>query len=196
MTRRSPGAVTTMPQRQPVPALVTLANATRPRRPAGARIATAADPFTSQAAAVALLMPLGLTQPLGPAELDDLRMLAAETSAIADALARNERLPGIGTLNRLAERATVVRQLRIAPGGTLTTDVRWHAATAVVELAGRIVAELGRLDPARLRYCGREACDLLFYDITRPNTQRWHSESPCGLRERQERWRKAAELAR
>jgi predicted RNA-binding Zn ribbon-like protein len=59
------------------------------------------------------------------------------------------------------------------------------------ELACRIVAELGRLEPARLRHCAREACDLLFYDTTRSRTQRWHSESPCGLRERQDRWRKA-----
>lgn len=181
----------TTPQRQPVPALISLSNAARPRRPAGVRTATTADPFGSYTAAVALLEPLGLSQPLGTEELDDLKALADETQAIAEALVSSRRPPGIGTVNRLAEQASATRTLHVGPDGTLTADVRWHAASAVAELAYRIVAELGRLDPARLRHCSREACDLLFYDTTRPGTQRWHSESPCGVRERQIRWRKS-----
>jgi predicted RNA-binding Zn ribbon-like protein len=66
--------------------------------------------------------------------------------------------------------------------------VHRHADTAVAELAHRLVEELGRLDPVRVRHCAREACDLLFYDTTRSRTQRWHSESPCGNRERQDRF--------
>lgn len=188
----SPRTTTTTPQRQPVPALITLSNATRPRRPSGARAATTTDPFGSYAAAVSLLEPLGLSNPLGTDELDDLKALADETRAITEALVSGSRPPGISTLNRLAQQASATQTLRIGPDGTLTADVRWHAASAVAELACRIVAELGRLEPARLRHCAREACDLLFYDTTRSRTQRWHSESPCGLRERQDRWRKTA----
>jgi hypothetical protein len=183
----------TTPQRWQVPALIALSNATRPRRPAGARTATAADPFGSYTAAVALLEPLELSRPLSIDELDDLKVLADETRAITEALVNDRRPPRISTINRLAEQASATQTLHIGPDGTLTADVRWHAASAVAELACLIVAELGRLDPARLRYCSREACDLLFYDTTRSRTQRWHSESPCGLRERQDRWRKTAE---
>jgi CGNR zinc finger len=184
-------AARTTPQRQPVPALITLSNATRPRRPSGARRATTLDPFGSHSAAVSLLEPLGLSQPLRTGELGDLKALAAETRAITEALVSGRRPPSIRTLNRLARRASATQALHVGPDGTLTADVRWHAATAVAELASRIVSELGRLEPGRLRHCAREACDLIFYDTTRSRTQRWHSESPCGLRERQDRLRKA-----
>jgi len=181
---------TTTPQRRPVPTLIVLSNATRPRRPSNTRAAITVNPFDSHAVAVALLEPLALVQHLDAGEVDDLRALAAETRAITEALVSNRRPPSIATLNRLAGQASATRTVRIAPDGTLSADVRWHAATAVAELACRIVAELGRLDPARLRHCAREPCDLLFYDTTRSRTQRWHSESPCGQRERQDRWRK------
>lgn len=181
----------TTPERQPVPTLIALSNAARPLRPPGSRTATTADPFRSHTAAMALLEPLGLSQPPGPDELDDLRALAGETRAVAEALAAGRRPPGISTLNRLAQQASASQTLRIGPDGTMTADVRWRAPSAAAELACRIVAELGRLDPARLRHCAREACDLLFYDTTRSRTQRWHSESPCGLRERQVRWKAA-----
>jgi len=178
------------PQRQPVPALIALSNATRPRRPVGVRTAITVDPFGSHPDAVALLEPLGLKPRLDTDEVDDLRALAAETRAITEAFISNRRPPSIDTLNRFARQASATQTLRIDPDGTLTADIRWQAATAVAELASRIVAELGRLDPTRLRHCAREPCDLLFYDTTRSRTQRWHSESPCGLRERQDRWRK------
>ncbi|HWF35382.1 MAG TPA: CGNR zinc finger domain-containing protein [Solirubrobacteraceae bacterium] len=174
-----------------MPALITLSNATRPRLSVGARARITADPFGSHSDAVALLEPLGLEHRLGRYEVDDLRALAAETQAIAEALVSNRRPPPVSTLNRLAGQATASQTLRVGPDGTLTADVRWHAATAVVELACQVVAEFGRLDPARLRRCAREPCDLLSYDTTRSRTQRWHSESPCGVRERQERWRHA-----
>lgn len=181
------GALPT-PQREPVPALITLANATRPRRPPGVREATAPDPFASHADAVALVGPLGLSRALGGDELDDLRALAQEVRAIADALIAGRRPPSVRTLNRLAARTGAIETLRVEPNGRLAVVVERHAETAVGELAHRLVEELGRLDPARLRHCAREACDLLFYDTTRSRTQRWHSESPCGNRERQDRF--------
>ncbi|MFC4032598.1 CGNR zinc finger domain-containing protein [Streptomyces polygonati] len=183
----------TTPQRRPVPALMTLTNATRPRRPAGARTATAVDAFSSYAAAVTLLQPLGLSQPLRADQLDDLRALADEIRAIIEALVDNRRPPGCPTLNRFSAQATATQTLRIGAQGALSVDVRWQAAGALAELACQIVTEFSGLDPARLHYCAREACDLLFYDTTRSRSQRWHSESPCGLRERQDRWRKMAD---
>lgn len=176
------------PQRQPVPTVIALANATRPRRPPGARVATAVDPFASHAAALALVQPLGLSRALGRDELDDLRALASETRTIAEALMGGRRPPSVRTLNRLAARAGATEALQVQPDGTLTVVVHRQADTAVTELAQRLVEELGRLDPMRLRHCAREACDLLFYDTTRSRTQRWHSESPCGNRERQDRF--------
>lgn len=190
MTTTSPKTARTPPQRQPVPTLIALANATRPRRPPGARTATAADPFATYPAALALVEPLGLSRRLSGDELGDLKALVHETQAITEALASGGPLPPIRTVNRLAERARATQTLHVGEDGSLIADVRWSADSAVVELAHRIVAELARLDPTRLRHCAREACDMLFYDTTRSRTQRWHSESPCGTRERQERWRR------
>jgi hypothetical protein len=181
----------TTTHRQPVPTLVTLANATRARRPAGTRRPLTMDPFARYANAVALLEPLGLSRPLLPGELNDLKRLADEARAITDALVEGKPPRSVSTLNRLVGQASATQTLSIAADGALAVDVSWHAATATAELACHAVAELGRLDPARLRYCAREACDLLFYDTTRSRTQRWHSESPCGSRERQDRWRRA-----
>ncbi|SDN46157.1 CGNR zinc finger domain-containing protein [Actinacidiphila guanduensis] len=178
------------PQRRPVPALIALSNATRARRPAGVRRQITVDHFVSCGAARALLEPLGLAHELAAGDLEPLRALADETRAITDALVAGRRPPAATALNRLAEQARATQTLQVAPDGSLTADIRWHADTALAELACRIVTELGRLDPARLRYCAREACDLLFYDTTRSRNQRWHSESPCGLRERQDRWRR------
>jgi len=190
-TAETAATAATAPQRQPVPTLIALANATIPRRPVGARTAITVNPFDSHSDAVALLEPLGLEQELGADEVDNLRALAAEARAITEVLVSNRRPPSIDTLNRLARQASATQTLRIGPDGALTADVRWHAATAVAELACRIVSELGRLDPTRLGHCAREPCDLLFYDAPRSRTQRWHNESPCGMRERKDRWRKA-----
>ncbi len=177
-------------QRQSVSALIVLSNATSPRRPVGFRKAIVPDPFASHTTAKLLLEPLGLERELGEDEIDELQKLAAETRHVAEALVNNRLPPSIDTINRLAGQGRGTQTLRIEIDGTLSVDVRWHSDTAVIELACRIMAELGRFDPARLRRCAREACDLFFYDTTRSRTQRWHSESTCGQRERQDRWKK------
>jgi hypothetical protein len=56
-------------------------------------------------------------------------------------------------------------------------------------LPAEVGADVGQIDPARLKRCERPACDLVFYDATRSGTQRWHADSPCGNRERQRRLR-------
>lgn len=177
------------PHRQPVHVLLILANACRPRRPAGSSVHTETNPLTTYRDALDLVAPLHLSQPLTEDELDDLADLIREVHALSEALAEGQHAPSIRTLNRLAQQATATRTLNLDADGKLTAHVDWTADSAVAEIASGIVDELGRLDPTRLRRCSREACTLLFYDTTRPGTQRWHSDSPCGLRERQTRHR-------
>jgi predicted RNA-binding Zn ribbon-like protein len=55
-----------------------------------------------------------------------------------------------------------------------------------------VIDELSEVEPTRLRRCARPECSLVFYDVTRSATQRWHDERPCGLRERQRRHRDVA----
>lgn len=180
-------------RRRDTPALLTLANARLARRPAGARQPTAHDQVAAFTDARALLEPLGLRAPFTPEQLPDLAALTDEVHALATALATRQRPPSISVLNGLAQRAHATRTVQVSPTGQITAPITWTADTAVAELAARITAELDRMDPARLKHCAREACPLLFYDTTRPGTRQWHGESPCGLRERQARFRAAAE---
>jgi predicted RNA-binding Zn ribbon-like protein len=69
--------------------------------------------------------------------------------------------------------------------------LEWTDETLASALARRVVLEMDGIDRGRLRRCERAACNLVFYDTTRSNTRRWHAESPCGLRERQRRYRSA-----
>jgi predicted RNA-binding Zn ribbon-like protein len=79
--------------------------------------------------------------------------------------------------------------LRVTPAGQLEAVVLWESAPAAAVLAGRVIDELGAIDRSRLRVCARPECSLIFYDSSRSGTQRWHSEVPCGWRERQRRRR-------
>ncbi len=66
----------------------------------------------------------------------------------------------------------------------------WEYPSGASELANRLIEELATLDSTRLRECERPECTLVFYDTTRPGTQRWHAEDPCGWYERQRRRRR------
>ncbi len=79
--------------------------------------------------------------------------------------------------------------LAVADGGTLGARLEWSDPTLVSGLARRAALEVGAIERARLRRCGRAECDLVFYDTTKSNTRRWHAQSPCGQRERQRRFR-------
>ncbi len=185
----TPIAPFTDAHRQQVPVLLTLANASRPRRPVGTRVQIITDRLGNLSEAAALIAPLGLTQPLHRSDLRELQALTKEVQAIAEAIVERRPIPQLHWLNKLSRGAYAIRVLIVAPDGTMNSTLQWQANSAVAELASRVVAELSSLDPARLRQCARKNCTLLFYDATRPGTQRWHSESPCGQRERQDRFR-------
>jgi len=167
--------------------LVALANAGRPRRPAGARRAVAEDPFERAEAATRLLKTL-LGRSVDANELDGLRRLGSEAGRIAAGVVDGTS-PSLRGLNRLAAGCTGRAELRSTPSGGLEAVVLWETGPAAAVLARRIVEELGGIEPGRLRRCARPECGLMFYDSTRSGTQRWHSEVPCGWRERQRRRR-------
>jgi predicted RNA-binding Zn ribbon-like protein len=167
--------------------IVALANARVPRRPTGARARVPHDGLADAAHATELLAPF-LTGPVSPVELPRLHELHRAVSAIIDALIDGSPVP-LAALNRLAATHPPAPRLEQAADGTLHVTLRHHHASAAATLARRAISELEALDPTRLRRCGRPECALLFYDVTRSGTMRWHSERPCGLRERQRRHR-------
>jgi CGNR zinc finger len=158
-----------------------------PRRPLGARRAMSEDPFEHLGPATRLLGSF-LGRPIEDAELRPVRRLAGEAAAIAERVAGG-LAPSLGELNRLAAGCAGRLELAYTPAGAFEAAVVWEPAPAAAELARRIVEELGAIQPSRLRRCARPECGLIFYDSSRSGTQRWHSEIPCGWRERQRRRR-------
>lgn len=176
------------------PVLVALANAGRPRRPPGARHAASVDPFEHAESATRLLAAY-----LGRAVLDGelawLRKLSSEVRTIAETLV-DGLTPSFEELNRLASDCVGRCVLGLTLQGDLEADMVWDTGPAAAALARRVIQELGAIEPSRLRRCARPECGLLFYDSTRPGTQRWHNEIPCGWRERQRRRRARAKTTR
>lgn len=167
--------------------LVRLANLEVARKPGrGPRLEP--DPLANTgSAAGALGVELVSVQDL--AALRELHRLVAELVARlldgrrVNALARR--------LNGLAAPSAARTALAVIDGGRLRERLEWSDPTLVSGLARRVVHELGTVEPARLRRCARPECELVFYDMTKSKTQRWHAESPCGRRERQRRFREA-----
>lgn len=172
------------------PVVVALANAGRPRRPPGARDAASADSLEHADSATGLLGGY-LGRPVVDGELAGLRKLSREVGRIAEALV-DGLTPSFEELNRLACECVGRCVLGLNSAGAPEADIVWEAGPAAAVLARRVIAELGAIEPSRLRRCARPECGLLFYDSTRPGTQRWHSEVPCGWRERQRRRRARA----
>jgi predicted RNA-binding Zn ribbon-like protein len=175
------------------PVLVLLANTGRPRRPPGARRAVAEDPFADTGSATELVGRL-LGRPVAVSELDGLRALAREAGRVAESLVQGVT-PLPARLNRLAAGCVGRTELRVTRESGLEAVVVWDSAPAAAALARRVIEELAAVDPVRLRCCARPECSLFFYDSSRSGTQRWHSEVPCGWRERQRRRRARAETA-
>lgn len=174
---------------RPAVVLVALANARRPRRDRYSHRGRSEEPLDSVEGARELIESLGLSTQIGEDDLPSLSALADEASAIASALSAGRPAPEPTTINHLAMQA--VGHPRLDPGGdgAMRATIAWSYPSAPAELAHRVIEELGHLDPVRLRECGRAECSLIFYDTTRPGTQRWHAEDPCGWLERQRRHR-------
>ena len=170
--------------------LLRVVNLTVPRRP-GRAPAVNPNPLATVAdAAGALGVPA-----VADAELPALHELHRVVVDLVD------RLLGGGGLEQPAERLSGLADASRAGARLEVCDARlqqrldWSDPTLASGLARRILLEVGAIDSKRLRRCERAECDLVFYDQTRSNTQRWHAESPCGLRERQRRHRALAATA-
>jgi predicted RNA-binding Zn ribbon-like protein len=141
------------------------------------------DPFEHVESATRLLGEY-LGRPVANGELAGARKLSREVGRIADGLI-DGRAPSFEALNRLASDCVGRPELRVTSAGVLEAGVLWEDRSLATVLARRVIEELGAIEPNRLRRCARPECGLIFYDSTRPGTQRWHSEDPCGWRERQ-----------
>lgn len=166
--------------------LLWIANLTLARKP-GRGPTVHPDPLrTCESAAVAL----GVSE-ISQSALAGLQELHRLLVELVDRLLADEGLDAqAARLTVLARPSRAEMRLEIADG-RLDQRLEWTDPTLVARLARQVVLELGAINPVRLRRCGRVECDLLFYDGTRSNTQRWHAESPCGQRERQRRHRAA-----
>jgi predicted RNA-binding Zn ribbon-like protein len=171
--------------------LLTLANLTVPRKP-GPGPTVHPDPLASPAAvARALSLPR-----LEAAELAALRELHKTIVQLVDGLLSGRPVDRpAARLTKLARPSVANVRLEPADEQTLRTRLEWSEPTPTATLARRVVLELGEIDVARLKRCGRTACNLVFYDTTRSGTRRWHAESPCGNRERQRRHREASRVS-
>jgi predicted RNA-binding Zn ribbon-like protein len=167
--------------------VVAIANARAPRRPTHSRRAFAHDALADPGSADDLLNPF-LEQPVHEHDLVALRALERAVVPIVDALIDGSP-PPLDALNDLAAREPAIRGLVRRPDGGLLITLCPKEPSAGGELLLEVVRELGELEPSRLRRCARPECRLVFYDTTRSETQRWHAERPCGLRERQRRHR-------
>ena len=167
--------------------VVALANARATRRPTHARRAAASDALADAASADALLAPF-LDDPMGARELPAVREIQRVVVAIVDALI-DRAPPPLEALNALAAREPAIQALEQHAGERLRAIVRPKRTTSAATLLVAVIRELGELEPSRLRRCARPECKLVFYDVSRSATQRWHAERPCGLRERQRRHR-------
>ena len=123
-------------------------------------------------------------------DLPALTRLASAVSELADCLALGRPPVGraVHVINELASGCNGTMQL-IMSGRAVQSDMGWHDPDPVAALARRAIEELDGIDLSRLRQCQRKECDLLFFDMTRSRSQRWHAESPCGWLERQHRRR-------
>lgn len=123
-------------------------------------------------------------------DLPALARLADAVSELADCLAlrRPPERRAVDVINELASGCTGTVRLTMSDSA-VQSDVGWHDPDPVAGLARRVIEELDGIDLSRLRQCQRKECDLLFFDMTRSRSQRWHAENPCGWLERQHRRR-------
>jgi predicted RNA-binding Zn ribbon-like protein len=162
--------------------LLLLANLGRPRRPSGATLPHA-EPVLPDATAASEQLAEVIDQPVGEADLADLRRLQRAAVLAAEAMLAGDDLD-CAELNALAAGSKALTELDVTDG-TPRRRLIWTDPSATAMLARRVIEELDELQPDRLRRCARPECDLLFYDTTRSRTRRWHAEDPCGWRERQ-----------
>jgi predicted RNA-binding Zn ribbon-like protein len=127
---------------------------------------------------------------LDTSELAALRELHETIAQLVDGLLSGRPVArAAARLTSLAQPCIATVRLDEGENQTLRAQLEWSEPTPAATLARRVALELAEIDVARLKRCARPACNLVFYDTTRSDTQRWHAESPCGNRERQRRYR-------
>jgi predicted RNA-binding Zn ribbon-like protein len=168
--------------------LLRLANLTVPRKPGrGATIYP--DPLAGLATAA---QALGLPR-LDSSQLGTLGELHKTIVELVEGLVSGRAVARpAARLTSLAQPSVATVRLDVGESQAVRARLEWSEPTPTATLARRVALELGEIDVKRLRRCERPACDLVFYDTTRSGTRRWHAESPCGVRERQRRYRAAA----
>jgi predicted RNA-binding Zn ribbon-like protein len=167
--------------------LLRLANLTVPRKPdRGPTLHP--DPLARPAAAAHAL---GL-QRVEASQLGALPELHETAVELVDGLlaGRSVARPA-ARLTELARPSTATVRIDVGEDRAVGSSLEWSDPTPVAGLARRVASELAGIDVTRLKRCERPACMLVFYDTTRSGTRRWHAESPCGIRERQRRYRAA-----
>jgi predicted RNA-binding Zn ribbon-like protein len=168
--------------------LLTLANLTVPRKPdRGPTLYP--EPLAGPATAARAL---GLRR-VTMSEMSALRELHETIVQLVDGLLSGRPVARpAARLTSLARPSAATVQVEGGENQTLRVRLEWSEPTPAATLARLAAMELAEIDVARLKRCERPACQLVFYDTTRPGTQRWHAESPCGNRERQRRYRAAS----
>jgi predicted RNA-binding Zn ribbon-like protein len=168
--------------------LLALANLTVPRKPSRAP-AIHPDPLAGAATAA---QALGLSS-VSAAQVEGLRELHQTIVGLVDGLLDGCSVAApAARLVELANPSTATVRIDVGGNQLLRPRLEWSDPTVVATLARRVALELAEIDLARLRRCERPECELVFYDTTRSGTRRWHAESPCGVRERQRRYRTAS----
>lgn len=165
--------------------LLGLANLTVPRKPDRGPAIHPDSLAGPETAALALAI-----APLEACELAALRVLHTTIVDLVDGLLSGRKVTEpAARLTELAQPSIATMRVTAGDDQTLRAQLHWSEPTATATLARQVAVELGAMELARLKRCQRPACNLVFYDTTRSRTQRWHAESPCGNRERQQRHR-------
>lgn len=123
-----------------------------------------------------------LANPVQPAEFDAARRVRAAIWWTARHLAAprsdGRDLSGdIDVLNHAARPASIPPHLDGGTQAALPPSV--EAALSTIARDAIIVFGAGA---ERIRHCGADDCQLIFYDASRPNSRRWCSMKRCGNR--------------
>ena len=136
------------------------------------------------------------TQPTAAAkDLDRVHGVRDALREVAEAITerRAPRATALSTVNR-ALHARQVIELVPAPDGC-NVDHR-HVGDpiddALARLADPLVTELTAGQPDRIRVCGSDTCQWIFYDASRTARRRWCDMSTCGNRAKAARHRARA----
>lgn len=170
-----------------IPTMVlALVNAGKRQRPSHQVVATSSDLFADLEAVANQFRRWYRSEPAREADLEPLRQIQEALQSVIALWEKHDHQlrSAVETLNQFAARCQWTRVL--SETGGLAEEPAGSLAALV---AARCVIELSQCDPTRLKTCGRPSCELVFYDMTRNRSGKWHAEDPCGWRARAARTR-------